>query len=61
MSNLLIIWKYGDGGLRFAYVDAVKLEDVEDSMMFKAVKSTKPEWIIIAEETKVIHLEAEEK
>ena len=61
MSNLLIIWKYGDGGLRFAYVDAVKLEDVEESMMFKAVKSTKPEWIIIAEEKKVIRLEAEEK
>ena len=61
MSNLLIIWKYEDGGLRFAYVDAVKLEDVEESMMFKAVKSTKPEWIIIAEEKKVIHLGDEKK
>jgi len=29
--------------------------------MFKAVKSTKPEWIIIAEEKKVIHLGDEKK
>jgi len=61
MNNLLIIWRYEDGGLHFAYLDARSLDEVENSMMFKAVKSTKPEWIIIAEEKKVIHLEDEKK
>ena len=61
MNNWLIIWKYEDGDLHFAYLDAWSLDEVKDSMMFKAVKSTRPKWIIIAEEKKVIYLKAEEK